>query len=597
MADDPRSVAADPRAPADERFDAQAEMQRVFRPLASELMPAADVMRAIDYIEEQHAQGDAMMKARSGAGNLLRFPGRFSPPPARGMQSVQVDDLTVQVTGNWFEKPSPIDFIGLRSMVDQTPILSSVVLTRIRHVQRFCSISEDGGPGFEIRHRDREHKATKSDKDAMALLARFMGNCGWESKPRQRKRLKRDNLATFMAKSVRDSLTMDACPIETEWKRDKSLGLDGFYAVDGATVRLCTERGYEGDDEIFALQVVDGRVVTAYDYDKLIYEVRNPRTDVHLSGYGLGETELLIRVVTGFLNAMNLNISGFTDNSIPKGLLHLVGDYDTEDLNAFKRYWNGMVKGTNKAWALPVMVSKDKDGSASFEKFGVEFNEMYFSKWMTFLTSIVCAVYGMAPDEINFESFSAQKSSLSGDDTGEKLADAKDKGLRPLLAFYEQTFSDFIISEFDENLCFRWAGLDQKDANREWEGKKLVLTVDELRAEMGYKAHPDETLGTAPLNPSLIGPWQQAQQPPQQGQDFGPGGGDQQDFGQVGPDDGGDGGEGQGDDPSAPPEPGQPQQPGQPGGAGGGDFGQGGGGGQDFGKALPLIYAISEGDQ
>ena len=28
-----------------------------------------------------------------------------------------------------------------------------------------------------------------------------------------------------------------------------------LYAVDGSTIRLCTEDGYEGDDEIFALQV------------------------------------------------------------------------------------------------------------------------------------------------------------------------------------------------------------------------------------------------------------------------------------------------------------------------------------------------------
>jgi hypothetical protein len=45
-----------------------------------------------------------------------------------------------------------------------------------------------------------------------------------------------------MAKSVRDTLTMDAAPIETEFKRARDLGLDGFYAVDGASVRLCTER-------------------------------------------------------------------------------------------------------------------------------------------------------------------------------------------------------------------------------------------------------------------------------------------------------------------------------------------------------------------
>src|SRR5690606_5151796 len=157
---------------------------------------------------------------------------------------------------------------------------------------------------------------------------------GWEAKPRQRMRLKRDDFSSFVAKLVRDSLTMDSMAIETEYKRDKSLGLDGLYAVDGSTIRLCTEDGYEGDDEIYALQVVQGRIRTVYTYDDLIYVPRNPRTDVLTGGYGLAETELLIRVVTGFLNAMTYNLKYFDSNAIPKGLLHLSGNYSEKDLAA-----------------------------------------------------------------------------------------------------------------------------------------------------------------------------------------------------------------------------------------------------------------------
>jgi hypothetical protein len=217
-----------------------------------------------------------------------------------------------------------------------------------------------------------------------------------------------------MAKFVRDSLTMDSAPIETEMRRDPRLGIDGFYAVDGGTIRLCTEQGYEGDDSIFAVQVVQGRISAAYNYDQLIYEPRNPRPR-WCPRLWHPRPELLIRVVTGFLNAMTLNIKGFDSNAIPKGMLHLTGDYDENDINAFKRYWNSQVKGINNAWTLPVMVSKDQESKASFEKFGEGFNEMYFSKWMTFLTSMICAIYGMSPAEINFDSFTGgSTSALSG---------------------------------------------------------------------------------------------------------------------------------------------------------------------------------------
>ncbi|WP_431860179.1 phage portal protein [Azospirillum sp.] len=587
--DDAKSVAFDPAAPASERYDARAELERAHRPLASELLPSSDIQPVIDYILNGLEEQDMLLKAR---GNLIQFPGRVRPPPKRGMQSVYLDDLQIFAHGEYFEKPSPLGFDTLRTMVDQTPVLNSVILTRIRQISRFTQPSEDGGPGFEIRHVDRKHQLSDEEQNSTQLLAKFFQHNGWEFNPRRRKIMRRDNFTGLMAKLVRDSLTMDSAPIECEMKRDRSLGIDGLYAVDGATIRLCAEDGYEGDDEVYALQVVQGRIATAYTRDTLIYEVRNPRTDVRLAGYGLGETELLVRVVTGFLNAMSYNIAGFDQNAIPRGLLHLSGDYATEDMTAFRRYWNAMVKGINNAWALPVMVSKDQESKASFERFGVEFNEMYFSKWMTFLTSIICAIYGMAPDEINFESFSSQKSSLSGSDTAERLADSKDKGLRPLMSYFESLFTDFVVSEFSDKYCFRWVGLDPADEAREWEAKKLILTVDELRAEKGYDGHPDKQLGQAPINPSLIGPWMQLNQPPQQGQDFGGQGGDALDFGEV-PEDEEDGGGGK-------PPPGDAGQGKDNAPAGrddtsGGDFGGGGDADADFGKALQLhkpIWAV-----
>jgi hypothetical protein len=528
MKDHPANIAFNAAAPAGERFDAQAQLTKTYRPLSSEIMPADDIRPVIDAIRADLEEQDAMMKAR-GPG-VIPFPGQKSPKE-RGMKSVYLDDLQIFAHGDYFEKPSPMGFDALRNIVEQTPVLNAVILTRIRQVSRFCSPQESGdGPGFVIRHIDKDHSATVDEKQSMQLLTRFINNCGWEFNPRARKRLRRDNFVQFIAKTVRDSLCMDSSPIETEFKRDRRKGIDGFYAVDGATVRLCSDDGYRGDDEIFALQVVQGRICATYTHDDLIYEVRNPRTDVRLAGYGMGETELLVRVVTGWLNAMTYNIKGFDDNNIPHGILHLSGDYGMDDLTAFKRYWNAMVKGINNAWSLPVLVSKDQESKASFERFGVEFNEMYFSKWMTFLTSIICAVYGMSPAEINFDSFTGgNTSALSGSDTAEKLAASQDKGLRPLMAHIESIVSDYIISDFSDKYVFRWAGLDEEDRDKRHEMRKLILTMNEARAQEGYGSM-DGPLGDAPLNPSMLGAWQQLQQAQQQGQDG------QEDYGQA-PDD------------------------------------------------------------
>jgi hypothetical protein len=554
MTDDARQVAFNEAAPAAERYEAQEVIQKAHMPLASALLPRSDLMPIINYINDGlDMQSEYMSKAGSG---VINFPGETRSDKGPGMRSVYIDNLQIFQAGEYFEKPNPLGFGGLRTMVEQTPILNAIIMTRIRQVSRFCQISEDGGPGFEIRHVERQHKLDPSEKDTCNMLAKWMQNCGWEWNPRKRKKLKRDNFTQFMAKSVRDSLTYDACPIETEFKRDRSLGIDGFYAVDGATIRLCTEEGYQGDDEIFAVQVVEGRLSTTYTLDQLTYEVRNPRTDVRLGGYGLGEVELLVRVVTGFLNAMTYNLNGFDQNSIPRGILHLSGAYNAEDLSAFKRYWNMMVKGINNAWTLPVMVSADQESRAQFEKIDGEYDEMMFSKWMTFLVSIMCAIYGMGPDEINFESFSAEKSSLSGADTESKLEDSKDKGLRPLLSFYETMISDFLIGEFGDKYCFRWVGLDEEDPDRAWEEEKLASTWGELRAKRGDPPNPNPDLDSVPLNSAFIPVWQAAQQAKQQQQgDFGQVPGEAPPGGQPGGPGGPSGGAGAAPAPPAPPGP------------------------------------------
>lgn len=533
--DSPTSTAFNEAAPAAERTEALGQLQKSFAPkgLRDMILPPDDLLPVINFIN-QRMEDDAVNKSLN-YGNIIPFPSKNAASHARGMQSVQLDEFQVSVQGDFWERPSMLNFDSLRSMVDQTPVLNAVIMTRQRQVSRFCRVQESGeGPGFTVRHVDKDHQITGTEQESIKLLNRFVTNCGWEFNARERKRLKRDNFSTFMAKLTRDTLTFDAMAIETEMKRDKKLGIDGLYAVDGGTIRLCLEAGYQGRDEITSLQFVNGKIRALYTFDDLIYEVRNPRTDVRACGYGYSETEVLIRVVTGFLNAMTYNIKGFDSNAIPKGMLHLRGEYAANDIDAFKRYWNSMVKGINNAWSLPVMVSKDADSAATFESFGEQFNEMYFAKWMSFLTSIICAIYGMSPSEINFDSFSGGNTSpLGGSDTEAKLADSKDKGLRPLLAFYENTMTDYVLSAFGDKFVFRFTGLDEEDQKDRQEMRKLILTVNEARAQQGQDAMPGP-IGDCPLNSSLISLYTQLITQDQGGEP----GAQEEDFGTPPPDGG-----------------------------------------------------------
>ena len=520
------AVLNDPRAPAGERYDADLELQQV----ATAAGPHAKFSEIIDFIKSDYAE-QAFMKSVSDS-KIVQFPSKQAQAGKPGMQSVFLDDLQISWQGGYFEKQGSLGYNTLRLMADGTPLISSIIMTRIRQVARFCAPQESGeGPGFAIRHIEKNHALSDEEQNSVNLLTKFFQNCGWEFSPRKRRKLKRDDFASFMAKSVRDSLVLDNAPIETELKRDRALGIDGFYSVDGATVYLVNELDYEGDDEIFACQVVNGTIRAAYNYDDLILVPRNPSSSILTAGYGTSELEYLVKIVTGFLNALEINLSGMSKNSIPRGFMSLVGNYDERDLAAFKRYWSTTVRGVQNRFNMPVMVSKDQESKAEFVEIGNQVDEVMYQKWMELLGAIACAVYSIAPEEINWTSFTASKSSLSGADTEEKITQSMDKGLRPLLTYYQNLFTDYILSDFSDKYVFRFTGLDEEDKQQRFEGRKLAQTWNEFRAGEGLDAIEGDE-GDMPMNPSFIGPWMQIKGIGQQQPDMGQGdGGDQEDFG------------------------------------------------------------------
>lgn len=96
---------------------------------------------------------------------------------------------------------------------------------------------------------------------------------------------------------------LNLCVIHSSWIRLLSRPSSSVAViwVSTASMRwmalrfLTPETGFRGDPDVFAVQVVQGRLSTAYRMDDLIYEYRNPRSDVMLAGYGLSEVELLVK--------------------------------------------------------------------------------------------------------------------------------------------------------------------------------------------------------------------------------------------------------------------------------------------------------------
>ena len=509
-AQDLARLASYPGAPVSERTQARAELEAQFTPTKSDLPDQSAVKQLVEQIQYAYDQ------APLAKGGLWQNTGIY---PIQGERkrgeamSLFVDERGMFGTapGGYKMRPSQFASFHLRMMVEQTPLINAIILRRQRVIGRFLRTAERNRElGFEVRRNDESGTVNARKGPEETALEQFLLHSGWERNPRKRQQLKHDTLSAFMTKSVRDILTLDAWAIETV-PTNNGKSLFGYHAVDAGTVYLASEEGYQGDDEIIAVQIVNGMPVTKYTADEMAYLTMNPRTDVLYGGYGYAPPEMVVKVVTGYLNALTYNLRGFDSNAIPKGLLTVFGSFDQNQLNFFKQQWNAMVRGVNNAWSLPVMVSDSKESSATYTKFDNEFTDMYFAKWMILLTAIICSVYGMDPTEIYAESFHAGRSSLSGSDTAERLADARDTGLEPLMSFIENGITDYIMTRLDPDYVFRFYGLRPLDQEWKREVSKLTLTVNEMREQEGIEA-TTESWGSAPLNPALVGLYTQAQQ-------------------------------------------------------------------------------------
>ncbi|WP_027894512.1 phage portal protein [Calidithermus chliarophilus] len=501
-------TAMQPDAPPDERQDAALEVARGVKG-AVPVFSKADLFKAAAY-------GYAVAQRRAGqAKSDTADPFRiFRPSPV--------------LSG----RPAPLGFAQLRSLATHDVILASIVLTRQRQVASLAQAAQmDRDPGFRVKLRGlKDSEMTDGARQRIEWLTRYVENCGAEFSPFARKKLKRDDFSTFLKKAVMDTLLMDAMPVEIV--RTHSGRPHGFKSVDGATVYVAPPEGFEDTlpepvaatyelpdlGDVDGIMVVDSQVQHWFRYDELLYPLRNPRTDLYGAGYGLAETELMLRVMTGLVNVLSYNQKAYSENHVPQGFLTVFGDFSDEDVEVFKNEWASYVAGVSNAFRLPVLVSKDKESGAVFTKTGVEVTEMAFVKLITLYIAIEAALYGIDPNEIGFESFTSKSSSLSDGSVESRLAASQDKGLRPLLQHLQSPLQA-ILEDVDPDAVFTWTGFqDPKEAA---EFDKLVLTFGEARERAGLPLTGDAMLDNAPLNPAMQSVYLQAQGMAQMGTEAG----------------------------------------------------------------------------
>ncbi|AVR55510.1 portal protein [Staphylococcus phage phiSA_BS2] len=370
------------------------------------------------------------------------------------------------------------------------PILNSVILTRQNQVSMYCQPARysEKGLGFQVRMRDFNKEPGRQQKEEIKRIEEFLLNTGKD------RDIDRDSFQNFCRKIVRDTYIFDQVNFEKIFNK-KTNKLEKFIAVDPSTIFY----GTNAKGEIIKggqryVQVIDKQVRAAFTSREMAMGIRNPRTDIGSSGYGLSEVEIAMRELIAFINTESFNDRFFSHGGTTRGVLQIkTGQQQSQRaLQNFKREWKNSLSGINGSWQIPVVSAED----INFVNMTPTANDMQFEKWLNFLINIIASLYGIDPAEIGFPNKGGATGSKGGNtlnesDPQKKLQQSQNKGLQPLLRFIEDLINKHLVEEFGEQYLFQFVGGDTKS-----EEEKLDIltkevstfkTVNEARKEKGFE--------------------------------------------------------------------------------------------------------------
>lgn len=439
---------------------------------------------------------EEVMKAQAFIAEQQKH-GRRAPQPE--IKSILWNPSEIGFNGKGYRDPNNGIAFGTLNRMGDIFIIKAIINTRIEQVQNFLKYSvDDQKPGYQIRYKrspgskgSDEKELSAKDKKIVDYIVRFLEDGGendkWECE---------DNFQEFTRKVLRDSLVLDQMTFELV--RARNMNLKKYRAVDAALIRQLdtNDPRYRQMFENFRwhgylpryAMVWDGQIIRHPVSDEYVvfypwelgYGIRNKTTNVLRNGYGCSELETLIEIVTWILWGMQYNGNFFKQGSQPKGFINVKnGNVDQGTLNEFRQDWKQTMSTVYNSHKIPVIQGIDLE----WIDLQQTNRDMEFTEWIKFLLVIACAVYRIDPSELGFQ-FQDAARIFGQEGQKERLDHSKQKGLTPLLVFYQNILNKYIISEIDDRLELVFTGIEIED-------EAAQVELDKKKSEAGFVSLED----------------------------------------------------------------------------------------------------------
>ena len=419
-----------------------------------------------------------------------------------------------------------VGFGRARAMADGCEPVAAIVETRIQQTaactqkarMRKGRASE---AGWCIRMRRGEEEATLEDRAVMAEIEQFVEEAGFTEPPEAQRPLNWEpGLEPFVRAFVKDSITLDWACIR-RWGPDpeyngnpKRFPITAFCAIDAACVRrfraplqvddknkpflINPPSGRLDTKDPTRFVLTDspsdgGRIVEAYTAKDVACGIRNPRTDIRANGYGHSEIDRLVHAITIWCYSRNYNGDRFKRDSLPRGILTVLGNLDEQHFRAFREEWMSCLKGNR--WALPILQANPQAGSQfNWVPMDMSPRDMEYHQFMFTVALWAHAIFKIHPEETGFEALSPFRPPLSEASPEVRLRSSQDLGLKPLLRWLQGFINKELIWKFPrwKRYMLEFVGLGDWDELQDSQarGMRLMYGLSTPRMEWNELDNP-----------------------------------------------------------------------------------------------------------
>jgi hypothetical protein len=459
-------------------------------------------------------QYSTMLKSESGP--ISTTPANTPVPEESliGQRALLVDPLMDQNRTSAFalNKASKISHRSIREIVRKDFLVKTILQIRADTVVRFSRpLSGERNRfemGFKFCKRDSSTILSKEDQEVIKGLEQFILTCGKTDQVPPGQEM---GFGDFLKMLTFDALTYGHIGVEKVLTRGgalhrfRPLPSESLYLVaptiakevldesgDRALKEYKRKRSSNDYRNIGDVNEVDtayakytqvgddGRVLSVFGDEDLAWALFNPKNTLNSNGYATSLVEDAIYLIASHINTETFNSNIFTHGYASRGILHLKGPFNQNQLSSFRRQFDQTISGSNNAWRTPIVAGLDEVQYISLQGQG---RDAEYLNYNSHIMRSICTAFQIDPLELGMDYLVSANGRAAGNkESGQfKITYSRERGLVPLLMFLEDFINCKIIKALDQELhekyIFKFFGYTDETAQTDVNLRQAQMTT------------------------------------------------------------------------------------------------------------------------